>query len=185
MGVKKTINLMFSVLLAVAILVSCGGSSNTEEADFNPALAIPTFNISTIDGTVYNNESLATEGIVLIKYFSPDCEHCQQEAQAFVAKKDSLQNIKTIWTSGDWAQMYHVKDFARKYELAQLKPLVIGKEMNNEFLVHFGFSGVPFTAVYKDNQLIKEYRGDVDFKELIAMNNGTFVPEPADSVLHK
>lgn len=183
MSTKKNKNLLFIALLITAVF-GCSqkpsDSTTTKEAvaDFNEALAIPFFNISTIDdSTGFNRQDLDTNGIILIKYFSPDCEHCQEEAHAFFSKKDSLQNIRTIWTSGDWAQLKMVREFAEKYQLEQLDPIAIGKETANDLVVHYGFSGVPFTAVYKDNQLIKEYRGDVDFRELIAINNGTYKPK--------
>lgn len=172
------------IALCGAIFVSCNQPSSDESSKtepltvFNQELAIPNFNIATInDSSIYKRASLDTTGIVLIKYFNPDCDHCQEEAQAFMAKKDSLTNIKTLWACGDWTPLNKVRAFAEDYKLNDLRPIVIGKELNNELLVHYGFSGVPFTAVYKDNQLIKEYVGDVDFSELIAINNGTYVAE--------
>ena len=181
MNVKKGLNGVLAALVAL-VMVSCGqSSSNSKEQAVvqDSTLMIPAFTIATInDSTLYNYQSISTDGIVLIKYFSPDCSHCQEEAKVFLSKKDSLENIRTLWTSGDWADLGKISRFATEYQLDQLNPIAIGKETANELLVHYGFRSVPFTAVFKDNQLIKTYEGDIDFDELIAINNGTWEPAP-------
>ena len=177
--------------LTTFIVLSCGQSSGdtgstkgvladtVATSDFDEAMAIPDFTLSTIaDSADFNSRDIPREGIVLLKYFSPDCDHCQEEADTYVSKKDSLQNIKTIWVSGDWAPLSMIKGFAETYGLEALGPIVIGKETTNDLLAFYKLSGIPFAAVYKDDQLIREYRGPLDFKELIEINDGTFVPEP-------
>ncbi len=178
---KKPWSFMLIVLGAIVVLCRCGQSStdvtNTtgEAINFVDSLAIPEFTISTIsDSTDFHSTSLPKEGILLIKYFSPDCDHCQNEAKMYLSKKDSLQNIQTIWISGSWAELQQIEEFAEMYELAQLDPLAIGKETANYLVGYYGLTGMPFAAVYKDNQLLKEYRGSLEFDELIAINNGTF-----------
>ncbi|MDW3192923.1 MAG: protein disulfide isomerase family protein [Cytophagales bacterium] len=173
------------MLLIVTILgVSCRKASTdsaTEETSvtFYEELAIPDFTIATIqDSTGFSFSSVAQNELVLIKYFSPDCDHCQQEAQAIVSKKDSLRNIKMIWVAGEWASLTAVEEFAETYQLEQLNPLVIGKDAFHDLGPFYEITGVPFTAVYRDNQLIKEYRGSIDFDELIGINDGTYTPEP-------
>ena len=42
---------------------------------------------------------------------------------------------------------------------------------------YYNLSGLPFAEVYKDNQLLEAYNGALDFSELIAINDGTFVPK--------
>lgn len=187
---KKLIRPILIALTIMTQLFHCGQPTKempeSTETDFKEALAIPNFSISTInDSTDFHSESVPKNGLLMIKYFSPDCDHCQEEAQTYVSKKDSLANIRTIWISGDWASLQAIREFAEKYQVAQLNPVAIGKETTNDLLAFYGLSGIPFAAVYKDNQLIKAYRGSVDFPELIAINDGTFVPEPmaADSTI--
>ena len=63
-----------------------------------------------------------------LNIFSPDCDHCQEEAEIHLSKKDSLQNVKIIWVSGDWAELKMIKEFAENYQLKQLDLIAIGKE---------------------------------------------------------
>ncbi|MEM1406386.1 MAG: hypothetical protein AAGG59_06400 [Bacteroidota bacterium] len=181
----KDMSIVLIALFAIIILFGCNKPSTEtsdaedQAADFNEDLAIPNFTISTIkDSTNYSSQSLPKDGILLIKYFSPDCDHCQQEAETYFSKKDSLQNIKTIWISGDWAELKMINEFTEKYQLEQLDPIAIGKETTNYLVSYYQLQGIPYAAVYKDNQLIREYQGSLDFSELIAINDGTFTPEP-------
>lgn len=190
----KNVNFLVAVVLATTALFSCsqpsGGASNTDgsgaaenAAVFYDSLAIPDFTVATIqDSAGYSSESIPKDGLLLIKIFSPDCDHCQEEATTYLLKKDSLLNIKTVWIAGSWVDLTAVQEFAELYQLADLDPLAVGKDSDNYLVSYYGLSGIPFAAIYKDNQLLKEYKGSVDFAELIAINNGTFVPQPVDSV---
>lgn len=143
--------------------------------EFKTDLAMPDFNIASVDdSTVLASKNINKKGLLLLKYFSPDCDHCQEEAKIYFSKKDSLKNIKTVWISGDWANLKMVSEFAEKYKIEELNPIAVGKENGNALLSHFDITGVPFAAVYHRNQLIKEYRGEIDFEELIKINNGEF-----------
>ncbi|WP_157957228.1 TlpA family protein disulfide reductase [Winogradskyella tangerina] len=146
---------------------------------FIDSLKIPDFTIYTInDSTDFRTKDIPKEGIVLIKYFSPDCEHCQEEAQYFVSLKDSLKNVKTIWLSGDWTTLDQVEGFSRTYQLEQLNPLAIGREINREIIDHYDISGLPFAVIYNNNQLIKTFNGSIDFEELKTINNGSYIHMP-------
>lgn len=175
------------ILILSIIILSCHGSKDKPNAEnkittvFNSDLAMPDFMISTIkDSSDFKSADIQKDGIILLKYFSPDCENCQEEAELYFSKKDSLKNVRTIWISGEWAELSMIREFAENYKLKELNPIVIGKETDRFLISHYDFSGIPFAAVYKDNQLIKTYTGSLDFGELITINDGKFIPEPLD-----
>jgi len=172
-------------LLFISIfIVSC--TQKKKEEPFVAELALPQFQLATvIDSTMVLSQDIPTEGLVIIKYFTPDCNHCQEEVTTYFSKKDSLSNIKTLWMSGDWATLEDIQLFAEVYKLKQLNPIYIGKDVGSNLVLYYDLKTVPFAVVYKDNQLIKEYRGDLDFDELIDINYGKYVPEPKDSILKK
>ncbi|MEM7109896.1 MAG: hypothetical protein AAF519_16845 [Bacteroidota bacterium] len=183
--IRGNLSSLWISLFTSLIVFSCSSTSTeTTQAEvatvhFDEDLALPNFTISTIkDSTAFSSKGITKDGILLIKYFSPDCDHCQQEAETYFSKKDSLQNIKTIWVSGDWAELKMIKKFTETYQLEQLNPIAIGKETTNFLVSYYQLQGIPYAAVYKDNQLIKEYQGALDFSELITINEGTFTPKP-------
>ncbi len=171
---------MIICLLTLTIFSSCNNKSTTAEKTestivLDSALMLPDFTISTIeDSTMFSSSSISKEGIILLKYFSPDCNHCQDEAKIYVSKKDSLMNIRTIWVSGNWAPIDSIRKFVDTYQLAQVNPVVIGKEANNYLLSNYKIRRIPYNLLFIDNQLVKEY-SKLDFNELIAINNGDFV----------
>lgn len=174
---------LFILFFSFAILgmLSC---EKKEAKVFYPELAIPNFTIyKAEDSTVFTNKDLSKEGLLLLKYFSPSCNGCQLEAQVLNSLKDSLSNIKTVWMTGSWAMLDSVQEFRKRYGVDELNLIAIGKEDNDLFLRTFKLKTVPFSLVYKDNQLLAEYSGAVDLRELIAINKGTYVGEPMDSLL--
>ncbi len=172
------------ILLAILfgiVLYGCNSTSsgNGEKAiELDSALMMPEFTLSTIDdSTIFNSQNINKDGLILIKYFSPDCDHCQEEATLYLTKKDSLTNINTIWVSGDWASLELIHEFYESYQLEQIDPIAVGKDNSMYLLSYFEITGVPFAAIYNNNQLIKKYEGALDFKELININNGNFTTD--------
>jgi hypothetical protein len=176
-----------AIILMSLILLSCNENPKKEkivEEPFREKLAFPSFVLAKMqDSSFVGNNSIPKKGIVMLKYFSPDCDHCQEEATLYVSKKDSLQNIQTVWMSGEWANLADIQLFAETYKLNEVHPLFVGKDMGSNLLLYYDIKGVPFSVVYKDNQLIREYRGDLNFDELIEINNGTYVPQPKDTLI--
>ncbi|MEM1002099.1 MAG: hypothetical protein AAGH46_05580 [Bacteroidota bacterium] len=159
----------------IVLLFACGFYSHSQTSDTIKILdiAIPDFKIATInDSTLFSRKDLPKEGLLLIKYFSPDCGHCQEEAKLFLSKKKKIKNIHTLWISGSWASLEEVKVFAKTYKLHKINPIAIGKEPGSTLLDYYKITGIPFAALFKDSKLIKTWRGEVDFEELIALNNG-------------
>ncbi|WP_431158083.1 hypothetical protein [Winogradskyella poriferorum] len=166
------------------LFICCESKNNSLKKDkvvinFNDDLTIPNFIISTIkDSADFNSKTIEKEGLILLKYFSPDCDNCQEEAEIYHSKKDSLKNIRTIWISGEWAQMNSIEEFAKKYRLKELNTIIIGKETSRFLINYYDFSGIPFAALYENNQLIKQYTGSINFEELIDINYGNSKGKP-------
>lgn len=177
--IKKYRDRSFILLLLTIVMIGCD-----QKEVFYPELAIPNFIIyESKDRAAFTNEDLPEKGILMVKYFSPDCNHCQDEAQLLVSQKDSLQNIQTLWVSGSWANFDSIQKFIDRYRIDELNAVAIGKEADDSLLLSYKIKGIPFAAVYKDNQLLKEYPGALDLKELFSINNGTYVLEQKDSIL--
>jgi peroxiredoxin len=162
------------VFLLVASIVF---STQTFAQEVKPSLGdpMPEFSIYTMkDSAEFKSSEIKKKGIVLIKVFSPDCEHCQEEAKKYVEKRDSLKNIRTIWISAKWTPMSAIEEFAEKYELKKLKPIAIGKEGGDFLLNFYGIDGIPYAALYIHDQLVFAQKGELNFEELIAIANGVY-----------
>lgn len=169
---ESLIKKFFLCLIAALVLIPFGFSQERKNTLGEP---MPDFNIYTMkDSSEFKSSKIKKKGIVLIKVFSPDCEHCQEEAKKYVAKRDSLKNIRTIWISAKWTPMNAIEEFANKYKLNKLKPMAIGKEGGDFLLNYYGIDGIPFAALYIHDQLVFAQKGELDFEELIAIANGVY-----------
>lgn len=183
---KISIKSIIPALLVVVTVYSCAKSGEKKkpvDSDFRQELAMPEFTLISIkDSTVIPSSEIDKEGYILLKYFSPDCEHCQKEAEFYLKRKDSFTNIRTLWMSGDWATLAEIKKFVEDYKIDQTNPVAIGKEHKSTLIQYYDLKGVPYAAVYKDNQLVQEFRRSFNYSILTRMNRGTFKPQPKDSM---
>lgn len=58
--------------------------------------------------------------------FSPDCEHCQHEAEQFIANAEALKDIHIVMVTT--APIYRMKAFMEQYGLRSMKNLVVAKD---------------------------------------------------------
>ena len=90
----------------------------------------------------------------MLVYFSPDCEHCQQET------RDILKNITAF---GD-TQIYFITDdpmdrmnvFEKYYKLVDYPNITVGRDYNFEMIKNYNVSGTPNIFVfdrYKQRQI--------------------------------
>ena len=167
------------ITMTLTIFYSCD-----KKPEFVQELALPEFTlISMPDSTIVKSSELDMKGVIMLKYFSPDCDHCQDEARAYLSKVEEFSNVKTLWMCGDWASLQQIENFTNTYGLYRTRPIGIGKNDKSSLIPYYKIDGVPYTAIYKDNQLIQVYQNGIDYKELKTINDGSFVPQPKDTLL--
>lgn len=173
-----------SLLLLFIISISFAQPSKDSSAPYFKNLSIPSFTISLVaDSSDFSTHQLPLNETILIFYFNPECDHCQKEAETYLKKIDSLRNIKTVWIAAKYVELKLIKEFAEKYQLKKVNALAIGKETTYNLPLFYRMESTPYAAVYINNKMMAEYRGHVNFEELIAINNGSFVPKPIVSPL--
>ena len=95
---------MLILLSVITLIINCDQPSEEAKSDipteakattFYDSLAMPGFTISTInDSTDFSTVDLPKDGIILFKYFSPECDHYQEEVRTYVAKKTAYKTSK-------------------------------------------------------------------------------------------
>jgi thiol-disulfide isomerase/thioredoxin len=96
-------------------------------------------------------------GDVLLIFFNPDCDHCQQEAEQMAANKEAFANWQVYFIASIDAKA--AEDFGVKYKLTDAN-------------YHFGFAGVsevynavgplsqvPTIIVYKNRMFVRKFEG--------------------------
>lgn len=126
---------------------------------------VPQFMILQTDSTWFTTSSLPKNKPVIITYFSPECGHCQLEAQELAKHMDDLKNVNFVWAS--YFTPAEIKEFMTKYEMKDFKNVHFGRDVKYYLPVFYDLKFTPFTAVYdKQGKLIKTYETGIDFKEL-------------------
>lgn len=132
----------------------------------------------TDSATIFTKANLPADKTVAIIFFSPDCEHCQHTVGEMIPKMDSLSNLTMIWNGPSYIPLADVKAFYEKYELANHKNIVMGKEVNYFLPLHYRIEVTPYAAIYKNGKLFTEFRKSIEVPDLIAIANNTYVPPP-------
>lgn len=172
---KQILSLFLFLLPAIAFLQP----SKDKDAPYFKAKGYPEINLLLTDSTtVFTKQNLPKDKIVVIIFFSPECEHCQDEAAQLTQKADSVANLFMVWNANMVDDFNNVKTFYNKYEFSKLNNVVMGKEINYYLPLFYKIENTPYAAVYKNEKLFAEFRNTLNIENLIAIANNTYVPPP-------
>lgn len=181
---KRLYTVICTISIVSSAFMSCNKPVKKKVDEFRQELAMPDFTfIKAPDSTIVQSSEIDKSGLVVVKYFSPNCNHCQNEAEDMVRYKDSLKNIRTIWMAGDWFSLDQITGFREEYKLDELNPIGVGQNFKGDLIMFYNLRSVPYAAVYKDNQFIKDFRGRFDVRDLVKINNGTYEIQPKDTII--
>lgn len=158
------------VFLMVALISQAQDDDNTPPYKKNPA--IPVFKILQPDSTWFTEMHLPKDRPVVIMYFSPECGHCQVEAEDLVKHVDDLKEAFLLLVS------YHtpkeIADFAKKYKLHKFPHMAMGRDTEYNLPSFFRVQQTPFVAVYsRAGKLVKTFEagaGSAELAKLIQEN---------------
>ncbi len=160
---KSLPGIRFSLSLLTLFLLASGNAFSQN----NP---LPEFAFRKTDGTLLTPAVLAENKPIVIFYFDPDCEHCNQQAEWIKKKHEydgSFGGITMIWVS--WNTNEKNGEFMKKY-FAELNTSMVhfAKDDQYKFDKWFGYSDVPSIFVYgKDRLLKKKFTAETAAEELL------------------
>jgi glutaredoxin len=80
-------------------------------------------------------------------YFSPDCDHCQQQAKWIQEKSTDLKNCQLLWIT-DYDEVAGIKEFQAKYLPKVSVPMYFVQDKDYKIDSYFGYSEVPSIYIY-------------------------------------
>jgi thiol-disulfide isomerase/thioredoxin len=126
------------IALILAFLCSCRGKND-----------IPVFNLLLPDSASVFNTSAITRGKVSIfVFFSPGCEHCQDETIDLIKNMSEVKEIQFYYVSID--SLFRIRDFRDFYELSKYPNIVIGRDYTYSFPRLSGLRSIPSSAIYDE-----------------------------------
>lgn len=128
---------------------------------------LPAIDILLPDSTTYfNTTKIPTGKKVVLFYYSPTCPYCRAQM------RETLNNINKfkeeqlcVLIGGDFRSM---KEFSQYYMLQKYPNVIVGIDTGFIVARNYAIPGVPFTAVFDENKVLKSaYVGRLPKKALI------------------
>ena len=157
-------------LLFLFFLLTTAAAAFAQQDTLQPAYkrypVIPGLQLFLSDSTKYTKENLPRKKQVLLMLYSPDCDHCQHEAEQIVARKEELRDTHIIMaTTFPIARM---NEFAEKYGLNKMENVVMAKDPYYVLLSFYAIRNFPYLALYdKKGSLIQTFEGSVGIDKVL------------------
>ena len=158
------------------VVLSCVFSSTFAQVDsttppYKKFPTLPPLQILLGDSTTrYTKENLPAKKPALILLFSPDCSHCQHEAEELVAHKEEIKDLQIVMIT--FHPLWQMNEFVKKYKLDELSNLVVGKDIYLLMPAFYAIHNLPFLAMYdKKGNLIKVFEGTMEINQLMETFN--------------
>ncbi len=150
---------MRTFVLLVTLFLCYGAMAQTAAVDtlapYQKNKKLPNFNLLALDGQWYDVYNSNKEKNTAIIVFSPDCHHCEIEAEELSKNLDKLKNIDFLWvtTSGD---KEGVMNFSKKYGFDNQPNFKFFRDPNFATILFYEVRTTPFTAIYNNKGTLKE-----------------------------
>lgn len=138
------------------ILILCGCFSKTPKFETgHEGKTMPAINLLLLDSSTHINTKTWAEGkaLVLIE-FSPYCPYCQALTQSIIDDNKKLTDIQFILLSG--FPLADIKNYCTKYELKNYTNITVARDYESYFGQYYKSPGVPCTAIYGKDRLLKK-----------------------------
>jgi thioredoxin-related protein len=126
---------------------------------------IAPFQIRLTNGQQFTSSQLAAGPVVLV-YFSPDCDHCQDFTKDMLKNYSVIANKQVVMVT--FQAMDMLKPFVTQYRLGTYPNIKVGTE-GTSYLVqrYYQIRSFPYIAIYdKKGNLVKTYEGEQPHDEI-------------------
>jgi thiol-disulfide isomerase/thioredoxin len=162
---KKSVRLILWII-PIMLLAFCIFTFTHPRLPILPSLSLQLPDSVTIFNTEYIQEGKPS---VLI-FFSPDCEHCQDETINIIKNIDSLKRVNILFITID--PFDRLKAFYNFYKIANYPNITMGRDISYYFPNHFKELQPPFLVIYDSQKKERiKYSGEIEVKKLIEYVN--------------
>ena len=128
---------------------------------------LPPFRMVQANGKIFRAEDLPIGKPIVIIYFSPDCDHCDQLVKELLKRKADFNKASIAMIT--YLPVDPVTKFVKAYDLNSLPNIYVGTEGSTYFLKnYYQLTSMPFMALYtKNGDLVKQYPKDEGLTDLI------------------
>jgi peroxiredoxin len=142
------------------------------QAPFMKFPTIPPFHLLGLDSTTYLTPADLKKGRrTIIMFFSPDCEHCKHQTEAFLADFNDFKDINIIMAT--YQPFDEMKEFNTHYKMYEHTNVKIGRDEKFVLPPFYKIRNLPYLALYdKKGNLITTFEGTQKTDVILSAFNG-------------
>jgi thioredoxin-related protein len=115
---------------------------------------IPEFEYMGLDSSTKYYSKLIPKGRpTVFVYFSPDCDHCQEETEDWIKNINRLKKTRFFFITND--SLERLKIFNQVFKIYQYSNMELGWDYKWEFFNIFKPTGTPYLILYDKNNFLK------------------------------
>lgn len=128
--------------------------------------SVPIFSFPNIEGKTVTHYDLALGKSVIVFYYDPDCDHCQQEAVWIKERIADFENMTLVFVA--FAEIDAIKTYKNNFLGGGSTNMIFLRDPEYKFDKIFGYSEVPTIHIF-DSKWIKKkvFRNEVAVDEIL------------------
>lgn len=154
----------FIIVFLLLFAIACSNKkteSTTEEVVVNE---MPALRLERMTGEKIRVDSLS--GKTILVFFSPDCDHCQREADDIYQHLSAFREYSIYFIAA--RDNKEITDFASTYHLNDQPNVIFARADLPEVLNVMGSMGTPTLFIYsKEKRLVKKFENETPVEEII------------------
>lgn len=165
---------MKAILLAACILFSINAFTQTDTVPkklppFMQLPEVPSYKILLMDSSTFAYKyQLKKNRPVVVIWFNPDCEHCQQETKWITDSMKLMKKVQFVFAS--YSKFEEMKKFYDEYGLSKFENIIYGRDVQYQLPRFYELKYTPFVAAYGKNwKLIRVFEGGTTVANLAAL----------------
>ena len=112
--------------------------------------SVPGFRIALTDSSYFKKSDLKREVPVMLIYFSPDCEHCNNFFREIISDYEKFKKIQIVMISNH--AIPELKEFENRYQVRKYRNIKIGTEGRTfQIQRYYQITRFPFVALFDGN----------------------------------
>lgn len=129
------------------------------QAPFMRFPTIPPFKLLALDSSTYLTPAdLKKNRKTIVMYFSPDCEHCKHQTEAFLADWEAFKDLNIVMAT--YQPFGEMKEFNTHYKMYEHSNVKIGRDEKFVLPPFYKIHSLPYLALYdKKGNLITTFEG--------------------------
>jgi hypothetical protein len=159
---------MKTYILYLSLILGSSCSQTHTHQKIALVAQLPDFDILSLDSVHFiHTKDLRTGAPILFMYFSPTCDHCQQQTRDLLAHHEALRDTKIYMLTNEPAA--DARKFYQQFRLDTARNVFVGLDYQYSFYRLFKPSEIPYFAIYdRDKTLKKIYQGQTQITSVLA-----------------